>query len=150
MSVRQIVIILILAFAIYLAWTFSRGRSGRVPLYLLPWLVAISLLAGAVAQLLGATGVVEALNVMAIAVSIAALASSPRLWREQVQRDLQGAKLERAFESADLLSWRAWLKLAKRLGAAPAACWYFGALAAAALVAVLAALTVPDTSRTFA
>jgi hypothetical protein len=134
--VGQVFIVFILAGAIYLAWSYSRGVTSRVPIYALPVIVTLSLLAAAVAQLLGAAGVVEVLNVAAIAFSLAALATTPRLWRLQVQDDLQRTKVVEAFQPADLLSWRWWLKLVDRVGAGRAALCYLGVLAVAVVIAL--------------
>ena len=150
MAGGQVGDLLALVLAIYFAWSYSRGRSGRVPLYALPWVVTLALLAGAVAQVVGAKGAAEVLNVTGIAFSIAALAGSPGLWCSQVNADLQRTVPDERFARADLLSWAAWLKLARRLGPRRAALWYLGLISFAVLVALLATLLVAEIDRPFA
>jgi len=138
MTPGQIIVLGILLFSVFLGWSFSRGRTAGVRLYLLSVTVAISLLAGAVSQLVSAAGAVESLNIIAIALSLAALPSGPTLWEEQIREDLEHTRLYGSLEPADLLSWKAWLKLVDRLGAARAALGYLGIYAAAILAAALA------------
>src|SRR5207248_8973618 len=51
--VGHALVVLVLAFAVYLAWCYSRGRTGRVPLYLLPAAITLALPVAAIAKLAG-------------------------------------------------------------------------------------------------
>ena len=147
MQPGQIVVLLVLAFAIFFAWSVSRGRTAGVPLYAVCVVIAATLLAGGVAQLFNAEGAIEALNVTAIALSLAALPSHPVLWEEQMKADLQRIRLVQPLRARDLLSWRGWLKLVDRIGARRAAIVYLGIYAVAIAIALGATLGAP-TERT--
>ena len=138
MQPGQIVVLVVLGYAIFLAWSLSRGRTAGVPLYGLAVVIGLSLVVGAVAQVLSAEGAIEALNMTAIALSLAALPSHPSLWEEQMKADLQRIRLVQPLRPSDLLSWRGWLKLVDRIGAKRAALVYvalFGVAIALALAA---------------
>jgi hypothetical protein len=144
MQPGQIVVLLVLVFAIFLAWSLSRGRTAGVPLYAVSAAVVATLVAGGVAQLLNAEGAIEALNVTAIALSLAALPSHPVLWEEQMKADLQRIRLVQALRPGDLLSWRGWLKLVDRIGARRAAIVYLAIYAVAIAIALGATLGAPS------
>lgn len=146
MQPGQIVALLVLAFAVFFAWSLSRGRTLGVPLYALAVVIPASLLAGSLAQLLDAKGAIEALNVTAIALSLATLPSDATLWEEQMQADLKRMRLVHPLRSRDLLSWRGWLKLVDRIGARRAAAVYLGiyALAVGAALGTTPTLGSPD------
>ena len=148
MQPGQILVLLVLLFAIVLGWSLSRGRTAGVPLYAVAVVIPLCLLAGAVAQLLRAAGAVEALNVIAIALSLAALPAHSSLWREQMEADLRKTRLVQPLQPADLLSWRGWLKLVDRIGARRAALVYFGIYAVAVGAALAATLADPAADRT--
>lgn len=138
MQPGQIFALIMLLFALVLGWSLSRGHSIGVPLYALSIVIVIALIAGSIAQLLDARSAVEALNVTAIALALAALPAHPTLWQEQMQADLQRIRLVQPLRPRDLLSWRAWLKLVDRIGARWAALLYF----AVYLAAIAAAVTI--------
>ncbi len=138
MQPSQVFALIMLLFALVLGWSLSRGHSIGVPLYVLSIVIAIALIAGSIAQLLDARSVVEALNVTAIALALAALPAHPTLWQDQMRADLQRIRLVQPLRLRDLLSWRAWLKLVDRVGARWAALLYF----AVYLIAITAAITI--------
>ncbi len=138
MQPSQVFALIMLLFALVLGWSLSRGHSIGVPLYVLSIVIAIALIAGSIAQLLDARSVVEALNVTAIALALAALPAHPTLWQDQMRADLQRIRLVQPLRLRDLLSWRAWLKLVDRVGARWAALLYF----AVYMVAITAAITI--------
>jgi ABC-type Na+ efflux pump permease subunit len=144
----QIMVLLVLVFAVLLAWSYSRGRTLGVRLYAITVVIAASLLGGSIAQLLNAEGAVEALNVTAIALSLAALASHPSLWEEEMQGDLRRIRLVQPVRARDLLSWRGWLKLVDRIGAKRAALAYLGIFALAIAAALGATLGAESSDRT--
>ena len=148
MQPGQIIVLLVLLFALFLGWSLSHGRSAGVPLYLLAIGIPIALLAGGVAQVLNADAAVEALNVVAIALSLAALPSQPSLWHEQMQADLARIRLVHPLRPRDLTSWQAWLKLVDRIGAGPAALIYFGIYAVAIAIALAATFAGRSSDRT--
>ncbi len=148
MQPGQILVLLVLVFAIFLAWSLSRGRTAGVPLYALCVVIAASLLGGSIAQLLNAEGAVEALNVTAIALSLAALPSHSTLWEEQMRADLRRIKLVQTLHARDLLSWRGWLKLVDRIGARRAAAVYLGIYVVALGAALGATIVGHSVERT--
>jgi hypothetical protein len=143
MQPGQIFILLVLIFSIFLAWTLSRGRTAGVPLYGICVVIAATLVAGSIAQVLNAQGATEALNVTAIALSLAALPSHPVVWEEQMRADLQRMRLVHPLRASDLLSWRGWLKLVDRIGARRAAIVYLAIYAFAIAIALAATLGAP-------
>ena len=144
MQPGQIFALLVLLFALILGWSLSRGHSIGVSLYVLSIIIVIALIASSVAQLLDARSAVEALNVTAIALALAALPAHPTLWQDQMRADLQRIRLVQPLRLQDLLSWRAWLKLVDRIGARWAALLYFTVYVAAITAAV--AITLVDSS----
>lgn len=131
MQLDRIVVLGVLAFSVYLAWGYFRGGARGIPLYGISLVVVASLLGAAGAELLGLSGAVEALNLAAIALSTAALASSPGLWEDQLRTDLQRTRLFQAMRPEDFLSWQGWLKGVDRLGATRAALAYLSVFAVA-------------------
>lgn len=148
--IGQILGLGVVAFAIVLGWGFWRGKAGILRLYLLSVVVLGALIIAAAAQLLNLENVIEPANAVAIAFSLAGLASGPSLWQQELRNDLQRARLYLPLSGRDLLTWGAWLKLVGRVGAARAAGGY---LALFSLAFVAAALTVrppgPSSDRTF-
>jgi hypothetical protein len=147
MQPGQIFVLIVLVFALFLAWSLSRGHTVGVPLYGLAPAIAAALLVGSVAQLLNADGVVEALNMTAIALALAALPAHPTLWEEQMQADLRRMRLVQPLRPGDLLSWRGWLKLVDRIGARRAALVYFGIQLIAIAAALAATYAAPGSDR---
>jgi hypothetical protein len=139
MRPAQFFILGVLLFSVYLAWSLSRGRTSGVPLYAVSVAVMVALLSAAVVQLVGTSELIEPLNVVAMALSLAALPAGPSLWEEQMAHDLSATRLYRPMQPTDVLSWRAWLKLVDRCGARGASLVYLGVFA----VAILAALFAP-------
>lgn len=139
MELGQIVVLGVLAYSIYAGWSYSRGSARGVPLYAISLVVVASLLGAAAAQALELERTVEVLNVTAIALSLAALASSPGLWEEQIRTDLERTRLYQPIQPRDFLSWRGWLKLVDRLGAVRAALAYLGVFGVALLAELVAA-----------
>ena len=137
MQPGDIFALVVLLFALVLGWSLSRGHSLGIPLYALSVVIAIALLGGSIAELLGADAVTASLNIAAIALALAGLLAHPTLWHEQMQNDLRGTRVVQAYELRDVLSWRGWLKLVDRVGALRAALLYF-ALQGIAIVAALA------------
>jgi hypothetical protein len=143
----QLVILGTLLFAVYCGWSLSRGRPPGVTLYALAVAVLVSLVGAAAAQLVGAAAVIEPLNVVAIALSLAALPASPSMWEEEVDRALRTTRLYQAVRPSDLLSWKAWLKLVDRIGARRAGLAYLGVFAAAIVGALVAPRLGPSTEQ---
>jgi len=146
----QIIVLVVLCAAVYLCWNLLQGRTGGVPLYAVVLLVPLALLGAALATAAGARSAVETLNVLALALSLAALPASPGLWEREIGADLARTHLYQAVHPRDLLSWRAWLKLVDRQGARRAVLIYLGTylvLIGLALGAV--ALPVPTEDRGF-
>jgi hypothetical protein len=127
-DLARIPVLLVLLFAVYVAWGFMSGRRGRVPAYVVSAIIAISLLGAAAAQLVGLPGASEALDVTWFAMSLAALASPrrPSMWELQLRDDWEHARIYQPLKLADFRSWRGWLKLVDRIGARPAAAVYLG------------------------
>jgi hypothetical protein len=151
MTLVRIVVLVVFLFSIYLGWSLSRGHVRGVRLYFVAVAVPLSLVGAAAAQLAGIVTLVEPLNVIALALSLGALPGGPSVWEGQVQSDLERTRLYRTIEPADLLSWKAWLKLVDRLGAPRAALGYLGVFAVALIVALLAVITTTQTvERAFA
>lgn len=148
MQPGQVVALLVLAFAVFFAWSVSRGRTLGVPLYALSVVIPASLLAGTVAQLFDARGAIEAFNVTAIALSLATLPSDATLWEEELQADLRRMRLVHPLRARDLLSWRGWLKLVDRVGARGAAAVYIGIYAVAVGAALGTAVGVGSSDGT--
>jgi hypothetical protein len=148
MQPQQIFVLAVLLFAVFLAWSLSRGHTVGVPLYVLSIVIAAALLAGSIAQLLNVDTVVEALNVTAIALALAALPAHPTLWQEQMEADLRRIRLVQPLRAGDLLSWRGWLKLVDRIGARRAAFVYFSMFAIAIGAALVATSAVHSADRT--
>jgi hypothetical protein len=148
MQPAQIFVLAVLLFALVLGWSLSHGHTAGVSLYLLALVIPLSLLAGSVAQLAGVNGAVEALNVIAIALSLAALPSHPTLWEEQMRVDLRKTRLVQPVSAGDLVSWRAWLKLVDRVGARRAQLLYLGLYAVAILAALAASVVGAPGDRT--
>ena len=144
MQPGQIFVLVVLLFALVLGWSLSHGHSAGVPLYALALVIPLALLAGSVAQLVGVLAVVEALNVVAIALALAALPSHPSLWHEQMQADLKKIRLIQPVAGRDLLSWSGWLKLVDRVGARRATLLYFALYAIAIAAALLATFGAPS------
>ena len=138
MDPGRAVVLAVIAFAIFLGWRFSRGGSGGVPVYVVAAVVLGSLVGAAVAELLQAERAAEALNVVAISLSLAALAGSEGLWVEQMRADLERTRLYHVVHLEDFLSWRGWLKLVDRVGALRGALCYLALFAVAMAMAVLA------------
>ena len=131
MSPGQVLILGVLGFSLYLAWRYSRGGGGAIRLYVVSVAVALSLLGAAGAEVLDLAGAVEALNVTAIALSLAAMTSGPSLWEEQLGGDLRRTRIYQAFHPRDFLSWEGWLKLVDRVGATRASLAYLAIFAIA-------------------
>ena len=144
MQPGQILVLIVLVFALVLGWSLSHGHTAGVPLYALALVIPLALLAGGIAQLAGLDSVVEALNVIAIALSLAALPSHPSLWHEQMQADLRRIRLVQPIAARDLTSWRGWLKLVDRIGARWAALLYLGLYAVAIGTALVATFGAPS------
>ena len=104
MQPGQILVLVVLLFALVLGWSISHGHSAGIPLYVLALVIPVALLGGAIAQFLNADAAVESLNVIAIALSLAALPSHSSLWQEQMQADLRQIKLVQPLHGRDLLS----------------------------------------------
>ncbi|MPZ15477.1 MAG: hypothetical protein GEU73_13830 [Chloroflexi bacterium] len=136
-DLARIPVLVVLSFAVYLGWSYYRGRSGHVPLYAVSTTVAGALVGGVIVQAFRLGGAVEVLNLAAIAFSVAALASHPRLWEEQIGADLQRTHLYQRLRLADVWSWQAWLKLVDRFGAGGAALAYAGVFVVAVGAAAL-------------
>ena len=151
MAPVQILVLATLLFSVYLGWTLSRGHAGRIRLYIIAGVIALSLYGAALAQVFQSTGLVEALYVVALGLSLGMLPAGPWLWEEQIRRDLEATRLYTRFVLRDLASWKAWLKLVDRVGAARASLAYL-ALFVLAIVGVIATLLLrgPDTDRAFA
>ena len=147
MQPGQVVVLAVLLYAVVLGWSVTHGHSAGLPLYVLAAVIPICLLAGSIAQVMNAAGAVEALNVIAIALSLAALPSHPSLWREQMQADLSKTRLVQPVAAGDLLSWRGWLKLVDRIGARRASLLYF-AVYAISIAAALAGTFAGPSDRT--
>jgi len=124
MDPSRIPVLVVLAFSLYVGWTYLSGRRGRIPIYAMALTVAVSLVCGAVAQLLHAGLLVEVLNLATISLSLAALASTPALWEVELRRDYDRTRLYQAVTSRDFASWAGWLKIADRVGGAKAALCY--------------------------
>lgn len=151
MTPVNLVVLAVLVFSIYLGWSLSRGYARGIRLYAIAAVVALSLLGAAAAQALGVPGLVESLNVVALALSLGALPSSPALWEDQVRADLNSARLYQPMLPADVLSWKAWLKVVNRLGARGAALCYLGIFIVALLLDLVALLSATQTvDRAFA
>ncbi len=151
MTPVQLIVLAVLGFSLYLGWSLSRGRDGGIRLYYVAAAIALSLFGAAAAEGLGIPALVEALNVVALALSLGALPSGPALWEKQVREDLESTRLYRTIQPSDLLSWKAWLKLVDRIGARRAALGYLAVYALALLVALLALLgSTPIVDRAFA
>ncbi len=111
----------ILVVAVYLAWRVMKGSLGGIPLYPLVIAIPISLFGVAIAALLRNRPLVEVLTVAAVALSLALLPASPRLWEDELNSDLKRTRVFQVVRAGDALSWRAWLKLVDRIGAGRAA-----------------------------
>lgn len=147
MNVSQWLILGIIGFATLVSWNLWRGRTGILKLYLLSLLVLAALIVAAAAQALGAAGLTETANVVAIVFSVAGCATSPGLWQQEMRADLQAMQLYRPLAVGDLASWRGWLKAVDRLGAAWAALGYllvFCAALAAAGATIRPPGPIPD------
>ena len=138
MSVEQIVKLVVIGFAIVLAWNLWRGQA-TIHLYFLCVLVLLALATAAMAQILDLMPVIEPASLAAIGLSLAGCTGGSVLWQQEMRRDLEGTQLYRPLLATDLLSWRGWLKAVDRIGAGPAAVSYL-ALFALAIAGV--ALTV--------
>ena len=138
MQPGQVIVLAILALAIYLAWNVFRGRTGGIPLYLVCVAIAASLLGSAAAQLMALAAAIEPLNVLTVSLSLAAMSAPFSLWEQQMARDLQSTRVYGSLRPADLLTWRAMLKLVDRAGARGAALIYLGGFALAVVVALAA------------
>lgn len=139
MSPGQILILGVLGGSIYLGWRYSRGGGAALPLYVVSVAIIFSLVGAAGAEALDLLGAVEALNVTAIALSLAAMTSGPALWEEEIGADLQRTRLYHTFRLTDFLSWEGWLKLVDRAGATRAALTYLGIFAIAMAGEILVA-----------
>jgi hypothetical protein len=140
MNPGQVLILGVLGFSVYLGWRYSRGGgAGSLPLYVVSVVVVLSLLGAAGAEALDLAGAVEALNVTAIALSLAAMTSGPGLWEEAIRGDLQRTRLYHAIRLRDFLSWVGWLKLVDRAGATRAALTYLGIFGIAVASEILVA-----------
>jgi hypothetical protein len=148
MQPGQILVLVVLLFALVLGWSVSHGHSAGIPLYVLALVIPVALLAGAAAQLLNADAAVEAFNVIAIAFALAVLPSHPSLWQEQMQADLRRMRLVQPLDGRDLLSWRGWLKLVDRAGARRAALAYFAIYVVAIAAALGSTFVGPTSDRT--
>jgi len=148
MQPGQILVLVVLLFALVLGWSISHGHSAGIPLYVLALVIPVALLGGAIAQFLNADAAVESLNVIAIALSLAALPSHSSLWQEQMQADLRRMRLVHPLRGRDLLSWRGWLKLVDRAGARRAALLYFGIYVVAIGAALGSTFVGPTSDRT--
>lgn len=131
--------LVVLLFAVYVAWSLSRGRTGGVHLYWICLAVVVSLLLAAAAQIAEVKGLIEPLNVVAIALSLAALPATYSLWEDEIGRNLNATRLYQPVRPGDFLSWKAWLKLVDRIGAKRAGLAYLGVFG----LAILAALVAP-------
>ena len=116
MEIQRVIALAVIAFSIYVAWEHLHGRTGRVRLYALATSTSGALLGAGIAQALGVHVLAETLNLIAIGFALAGLTSSPRVWEDELRRDLARGQLSRAFTPRDLLSWQAWLKLTDRAG----------------------------------
>ncbi len=115
----------ILFVAVYFAWRVMKGSLGGVPLYPLVIAVPLCLFGIALAALVPSRPLVEVLTVAAVALSLALLPASPRLWEDELNADLRRTRVFQVIHAGDALSWRAWLKLVDRIGAARAALLFF-------------------------
>lgn len=140
MQPTQVIVLAVLAFAIYLAWNVFRSRTGGIPLYLVCVAIAASLVGSAAAQLTDLNAAIEPLNVIAVALSLAAMPAPFNLWEQQMARDLQRTRVYGSLRPADLLTWRAMLKLVDRLGARGAALVYLGGFTVALLLPLAATI----------
>jgi hypothetical protein len=151
MTPVQLLVLGVLIFSIYLGWSLSRGHTRGVRLYLVALVVALSLFGAAASQVLGVPALVESLNVMAPALSLGALPSGPTLWEDQVRADLSATRLYRPLMPADMLSWKAWLKVVDKLGAMQAALGYMGLFVVALILDFAALMSAADAGdRAFA
>jgi hypothetical protein len=132
----DIVTLIILVVALYFSWRVSKGSSGGIPLYALVIAVPLCLFGVALATLLGSRPIVEVLMVAAVALSLALLPATPRLWEDELRADLKDTRVFQVIHAGDALSWRAWLKLVDRIGAGRAAL----AFLVLEIVAILCAL----------
>jgi hypothetical protein len=131
MSPGHVLILVTLLLALFLGWSYSRSRPGPVPLYALALAILASLASAAITESMRLPAATEVLNVVAIAFSLAALPSSPSLWEAELQKALQGTRVYRSLAPGDFRSWRGWLKLVDRIGAARAALVYLAPFALA-------------------
>jgi hypothetical protein len=138
MAPDQIVVLLVLLFSVFLGWTLYRGRTAGIRLYLVAATVAASLLLGSLARALDLRAAAEVLIVTAIALSLALLPAHPGIWEDQIRADLERTRVYQRWRAADVLSWRAWLKLVDRVGARSAALAYLGVFFAAIALAFIA------------
>jgi hypothetical protein len=144
MTPVQIVVLLVLLFSVFLGWSLWRGHTRWVRLYVIATGVPLALLGAALCHALGAPSLVEALNVAALSLSIAALPGSPAMWEEQVRADLQATRLYRPLEPKDALSWKAWLKVVDRIGALRGALAYLAIYVIALALAIATSFGTPS------
>lgn len=148
MSLAQISILIIIGTATVVGWSLLRGAT-LFRLYWLALLVLAGLIVAAAGQIMAVRSVAETAILFAITFSFAGWASSPTLWRNELRRDLESTVLYARFEPRDLRSWRAWLKLVDRWGAATASLAYVAILLAPlAAAAATVQPTGPANERT--